>query len=369
MEWLLGLGWPNSGQWLIVLLCVTSLALIIAFAIGMKWGAYWLQAYMSGADVSMKSLIVMTFLRIDHRLIVTPKIMAHQAGLDTARQSAMSTSRLQAHYLAGGDVMNVVKAIIAAHRAGMDLDFDRAAAIDLAGRDVLLAVQTSVFPKVIRCPDGNNGKHTLSAIAKDGVELLVGARVTVRTNLAQLIGGATEETIVARVGQAIVTAIGSSAGHMEVLEMPSRISKSAMANGLDANTAFSIVSIDIADIDVGKNIGAILQRDQADADSRIARAKAEIQRAEAVALKQVMTAKIAENKSHFVLAQAKIPVALADAFRTGSLRSKQPAINSPRRRIGPGPGETPAKLSPRPEPTDSSSRDSAKSDPNRDKRS
>jgi uncharacterized protein YqfA (UPF0365 family) len=235
----------------------------------------------------------------------------------------MSTDRLQAHHLAGGDVMNVVRAIIAAQRAGIDLDFDRAAAIDLAGRDVLLAVQTSVSPKVISCPrqDGE-AKKLLSAVAKNGVELLVGARVTVRTNLDQLIGGATEETITARVGQGIVSAIGSADSHMDVLEMPSQISKGAMAHGLDANTAFSIVSIDIADIDVGENIGARLQTDQASADTRIARAQAEVRRAKAVAQEQQMKAKVREAQAEFVLAEAQVPAALADAFRAGQLRAK-----------------------------------------------
>jgi uncharacterized protein YqfA (UPF0365 family) len=249
--------------------------------------------------------------------------MGRQAGLRIDREGGMSTDRLQAHHLAGGDVMNVVRAIIAAQRAGIDLDFDRAAAIDLAGRDVLLAVQASVSPKVIHCPrqDGENKKF-LSAVARNGVELLVSARVTVRTNLDQLIGGATEETITARVGQGIVSAIGSAETHMDVLEMPSQISKGAMAHGLDANTAFSIVSIDIADIDVGENIGARLQTDQANADTRIARAMAEVRRAEAVAQEQQMKAKVAGNQAKLVLAEAEVPAALADAFRAGQLRAK-----------------------------------------------
>ena len=278
---------------------------------------------MSGADVSMKSLIVMSFLRIEHRLIVTAKVMGRQAGLRIDREGGMSTDRLLAHHLAGGDVTNVVRAVIAAQRAGIDLDFDRATAIDLAGRDVLLSVQTSVSPLVISCPrqDGE-GKKALSAVAKNGVELLVGARVTVRTNLDQLIGGATEETITARVGQGIVSAIGSADSHMDVLEMPSQISKGAMAHGLDANTAFSIVSIDIADIDVGENIGARLQTDQADADTRIARAQAEVRRAKAVAQEQQMKAKVNEARAELVLAEAQLPAALAAAFRAGHLRAK-----------------------------------------------
>ena len=202
---------PSAGQLLIGVALILSLAALVLIAVFSKWGSYWLQAYMSGADMSMKSLIVMSFLRIEHRLIVTAKVMGRQAGLRIDREGGMSTDRLLAHHLAGGDVMHVVRAIIAAQRAGIELDFDRAAAIDLAGRDVLLAVQTSVSPRVISCPpqDGE-GKNSISAVAKNGVELLVGARVTVRTNLDQLIGGATEETITARVGQGIVSAIGSA---------------------------------------------------------------------------------------------------------------------------------------------------------------
>ena len=323
MEVMANVWFPSSGQLLIGVALILLLAALVLIAVFAKWGSYWVQAYMSGADVSMKSLIVMSFLRIEHRLIVTAKIMGRQAGLRIDREGGMSTDRLLAHHLAGGDVINVVRAIIAAQRAGIDLDFDRAAAIDLAGRDVLLAVQTSVSPRVISCPpqDGE-GKKSFSAVAKNGVELLVGARVTVRTNLDQLIGGATEETITARVGQGIVSAIGSADSHMDVLEMPAQISKGAMEHGLDANTAFSIVSIDIADIDVGENIGARLQTDQANADTRIARAQAEVRRANAVAQEQQMKAKVREAQAEFVLAEAQVPVALADAFRAGQLRAK-----------------------------------------------
>ena len=201
---------------------------------------------------------------------------------------------------------SVLRAIIAAHRAGIDLDFDRAAAIDLAGRDVLDAVRTSVSPKVIDCPDPRrSGKTTLSAVAKNGVELRIRARVTVRTNLDQLIGGATEETIIARVGQGIITAIGSARMHMDVLEMPDRISKGVLDRGLDANTAFEIVSIDIADIDVGENIGARLQTDQADADMRMAQARAEVRRAEAIACQQEMKAKVTENRAMLLLRRSR----------------------------------------------------------------
>ncbi|TWU51609.1 SigmaW regulon antibacterial [Rubripirellula reticaptiva] len=324
MDMIAAVSFPGSSTWIAGLSIVALFAAIFVVGIFAKWGSYWFQAYMSGADVSWTSLIAMTFLGIDQRLIVTAKIMARQAGLSIDRRSGMSTERLQSHHLAGGDVMNVVQAQIAAHRANIDLDFDRAAAIDLAGRDVLLAVQTSVSPRVIHCPSDRQGSAaTLSAVAKNGVELRVGARVTVRTNLDQLIGGATEETIVARVGQGIITAIGSAETHMDVLEQPARISKGALSNGLDANTAFAIVSIDIYDIDVGENIGARLQTDQAAADMRIARAHAEGQRAEAVALEQQMKAKVTENQALFVLAEGEVPAALAVAFNNGQLRRKR----------------------------------------------
>jgi uncharacterized protein YqfA (UPF0365 family) len=227
--------------------------------------------------------------------------------------------------------MNVLTAIIAAHRAGIDLDFDRAAAVDLAGRDVLDAVRTSVYPKVIDCPATNgHGKTTLTAIARNGVELRIRALVTVRTNLDQLIGGATEETIIARVGEGMISSIGSAETHMDVLEMPDRISQDVLAAGLDANTAFEIVSIDIADIDVGRNIGAILQSDQAEADTRVARARAEQRRVEAIAREQEMTALVAENRALLVLAEAEVPSAMATAFRNGGIRGKASAGKRPR---------------------------------------
>ncbi len=284
------------------------------------YGKLWFQAFMSEADVSFMSLVGMGFRQVNPRIIVQAKIMAAQAGLDINRRTGISTARLEAHYLAGGNVMNVIHAIIAAHRADIDLDFDRAAAIDLAGRDVMDAVRTSVHPKVIDCPDPRrSGKTTLSAIAKNGVELRIRARVTVRTNLEQLIGGATEETVIARVGEGIITAIGSSDTHLEVLETPDRITRAVLARGLDAHTAFAIVSIDIADIDVGENIGARLQADQAEADTRVARAKAERRRAEAVAAEQVMKAKVAENRAGLVMAEADVPRAMAEAIRKGNI--------------------------------------------------
>lgn len=310
-----------------LLLAAAALA-VIAVTVVLVWvlskcGSYWIQAYMSGADVSLKSLVVMYLLKLDLKMMVTAKIMCRQAGLRIDHQGGIRTADLQIHALAGGDVTRVVQAIIMAHQSGIDLDFDRAAAIDLAGRNVLNAVQTSVTPKVIHCPGTNEGRRMLSAVAKDGVELLVGVRVTVRTNLDQLIGGATEETIIARVGQAIVSAIGLSESHKDVLEMPFRISKAAMSRGLDSNTAFEIVSIDISEIDVGENIGARLQRFQADADARVARARAEARRAEAIARTQQMFAKVAQCRAALVTAQAEVPAAMATAFRSGNLRAPQ----------------------------------------------
>lgn len=308
-----------------ILLAVAIFLLFFMFVfsiVAMVYGKIWFQAYMSSADVSLLSLVGMGFRQVNARMIVAAKIMASQAGLDISRKHGMSTARLEAHFLAGGNVMNVIHAIIAAHRAGIDLDFDRAAAIDLAGRDVLDAVRTSVHPKVIDCPDPKrSGKTTLSAIAKDGVELRIRARVTVRTNLNQLIGGATEETVIARVGEGIITSIGSSDTHLHVLENPDRISKAVLERGLDAHTAFEIVSIDIADIDVGDQIGARLRADQAEADTRVARALAEQRRAEAVATEQAMKAKVAENRAKLVLAEADVPQAMAEAFRKGCIYS------------------------------------------------
>jgi uncharacterized protein YqfA (UPF0365 family) len=306
----------------VAVIVVSGILLLIFVIVAATYGKLWFQAYMSGADVTIWSLIGMGFRQVNPRVIVIAKIMAAQAGLNIDRRTGISTSRLEAHYLARGDVMKVVHAIIAAHRARIDLDFDRAAAIDLAGRDVLDAVRTSVHPKVIDCPDPRrSGKNTLSAIAKNGVELRIRARVTVRTNLEQLIGGATEETIIARVGESIISSIGSSNDHLIVLENPDRISKAVLARGLDAHTAFEIVSIDIADIDVGENIGARLQADQAEADTRVARAQAEQRRAEAVAVEQENKAKVAENRARLVLAEAEVPMAMADAFRKGHLHA------------------------------------------------
>jgi uncharacterized protein YqfA (UPF0365 family) len=302
-----------------------GLLALLALGLGMAlltYGKLWFQAYMSGADVSMFSLIGMGFRKVRPDVIVKAKVMAKQAGLDISRKTGITTELLEAHYLAGGDVMRVTNSIIAAQRANIDLDFDRAAAIDLAGRDVMDAVKTSVYPKVIDCPDPQrSGKNFLSAMSKDGVELKIRARVTVRTNLEQLIGGATEETIIARVGESIISSIGSSDRHQQVLENPDRISRAVLERGLDAHTAFEIVSIDIADIDVGENIGARLQADQAEADTRVAQAAAEKRRADAIAKEQEMKADVAKQRAQLVLAEAQVPQAMASAFREGNLRA------------------------------------------------
>lgn len=322
------LAFADDGYWsfydimmfagLAALFVISIILVILLFA----FGKLWFQAMMSRADVKMSSLVGMYFRQVRMAVIVNAKIMAAQSGLDIDRRNGISTQRLEAHYLAGGNVMTVMQAIIAANRAGIDLDFDKAAAIDLAGRDVLDAVRTSVHPKVIDCPDSRrSSKNTLSAIAKDGVELRVRTRVTVRTNLEQLIGGATEETIIARVGESIISSIGSSENHLVVLENPDLISRTVLKRGLDAQTAFQIVSIDIADIDVGENIGARLRAYQAEADTRVARAEAEQRRAEAIATEQVMKARVAENRAQLVLAEAEVPKAMAEAFLHGNLSS------------------------------------------------
>tara|TARA_B100000809_G_scaffold266813_1_gene331854 strand:- start:1136 stop:2098 length:963 start_codon:yes stop_codon:yes gene_type:complete len=311
---------PTAGEVLLwALIGFVVLVALVSLLIVAQYGKLWFQAYMSEADVKLIAMVAMGFMRINQRIIVDAKIRAKQAGLDIS-ETGITTPRLQAHYLAGGNVMGVLHALIAAERADIDLDFDRATAIDLAGRDVREAVQTSVRPKVIDCPDPErSGKVTLSAIAKDGVELRVRARVTVRTNLEQLIGGAVEATIIARVGESIISSIGSAITHLSVLENPDQITKAVLARGLDAQTAFEIVSIDIADIDVGENIGARLQADQAEADTRVAQAKAELRRAEAVALEQEMVARVVDNRAEVIKAEAEVPLAMAEAFRSGNI--------------------------------------------------
>jgi uncharacterized protein YqfA (UPF0365 family) len=267
----------------------------------------------TGAGISLLELVGMTLRKVRVETIVRARIMAVQSNVK------VSTRELESHYLAGGNVPKVVRALISASRADIPMDFRRASAIDLAGRDVEEAVQTSVNPKIIDVPDPTKGKMTIDAVAKDGIQLKARARVTVRTNIDQLIGGATEETIIARVGEGIVTTIGSSITYKDVMEHPERISKHVLESGLDAGTAFEILSIDIADIEVGENVGARLQADQAEADQRRARAEAEIRRARAVAREQQMIAQVQENRAKVVLAEAEVPKAIANAFRTGKI--------------------------------------------------
>jgi uncharacterized protein YqfA (UPF0365 family) len=290
----------------------------------LAYGRLYLTAITSQVRIGPLDLIRMHFLKLSPAQIVHAMIQARQASLSLDGVNGITTKRLEAHALSNGNVPRVIAAIISAQKANMDLDFDRAAAIDLAGRDVLDAVKTSVDPKVINCPDpARSGKSTLSAISRDGIELRVRARVTVRTNLEQLIGGATEDTIIARVGESIISSIGSADTHKAVLENPDMITRNVMSRGLDAQTAYEIVSIDIADVDVGENIGARLQADQAEADTRVARAAAEKKRAEAIAQEQLMKAQVAENRALVVLAEAEVPHALAETFRSGHIIGDQ----------------------------------------------
>jgi uncharacterized protein YqfA (UPF0365 family) len=295
-------------------LIILGIVLLTMLLLVFNYGQLWFQAYWSKAKVTFFELLGMSLRKVNARTIMQAKIMATQAGLGD-----IDSRKLEAHYLAGGDVPRVIRALIAAQRADLDLDFDRACAIDLAGRDVLDAVQTSVTPKVIDCPDTSSGKSTLSAVARNGVELKIRARVTVRTNLQQLIGGATEETIIARVGEGIITSIGSAESHFDVMEHPDTISKAVLARGLDAQTAFQIVSIDIADIEIGENIGARLQADQAEADTRVARAKAEERRSVAIAREQEMKASVSENKARLLEAEALVPKSIGEAYRAGRI--------------------------------------------------
>ena len=293
---------------------VMMLAFVVLFGTYFK---LWIRGYFSGAKIGPLTLVFMRLRKVNPHAIMESKIMVVQAGL-----TDITTRAMEAHYLAGGNVRRIVQALIASHRAKIDLNWDTAAAIDLAGRNVMEAVQTSVDPKVIDCPDPRrHGRNTLDGVAKDGIQLKARARVTVRTNLSQLVGGATEETVIARVGEGIVSAIGSSIDHKHVLSNPALIARTVLEKGLDAQTAYEIVSIDIADIDVGDNVGARLQADQAEADMRIARAKAEERRAEAVAQEQEMLALTQENRAEVVLAEAEVPKAMSEAFRQGSLRA------------------------------------------------
>ena len=286
--------------------------LVLGFMLA-NYISLWFQAFLSGARVRLLDLVMMRFRKVDPKTIVFNRISAKKAGLD------LTTDDLESHYLAGGRVTNVVRAMIAADKAKIDLPWERATAIDLAGRDILDAVRTSVDPKVIDCPSPTANKSTIDAVAIDGIQLKARARVTVRTNIERLVGGATEETIIARVGEGIVSAIGSAQTHKDVLENPDQISRAVLSKGLDSGTAFEILSIDIADIDVGENIGAGLQTDQAEADKKRFQAEAEKRRALAVAQAAEYTAEVEKNRALVVLAEAEVPKAMADAFRQGNM--------------------------------------------------
>ncbi len=291
------------GSTLLIIFVAVIVLIILARFIPIR---LWVEALAAGVRIGLGTLIGMRLRKVNPANIVRPLINAHKAGL------AVAVDALEAHYLAGGNVDRVVKALISADKAGIELPFQRAAAIDLAGRDVLEAVQVSVNPKVINTP-------RVAAMAKDGIQLIAVARVTVRANINRLVGGAGEETILARVGEGIVSTIGSSASHKAVLENPDSISKAVLSRGLDAGTAYEILSIDIADVDVGKNIGAELQTDQAEADKRIAQARAEERRAMAVAAEQEMLARVQEMRAKVVEAEAEVPLAMSEAFRSGNL--------------------------------------------------
>lgn len=292
---------------------VLGVAGFVLTIIVLKFGYLWVRALISDAHVPLLQIIGMWLRRVSPTQIIDARITAVKAGMN------ISTQQLEAHYLAGGRVQPVVRALVAASKADIALSFDKACAIDLAGRDVLEGVRNSVRPKVIDCPDPNKGRITVDGVALDGIQVKAKARVTVRTNLDRLVGGAGEETIIARVGEGVVSTIGSSQSHKRVLENPDTISKTVLAKGLDSGTAYEILSIDIADIDVGENIGARLQADQAEADKRVAQAMAEKRRAMAVAEEQENRAKVRENEALVVLAEAEVPKAIAQAFREGNL--------------------------------------------------
>lgn len=300
---------------------ITGVALIVAAlivgVIAFSFFTTWLKAVMNGASVSWLNLIGMRLGGVPYGLVVDARITAVKAGIE------LSSDKIAAHYLAGGNVVPTVQAIIAAQKAGIQLGWDKACAIDLAtkgsGKSVVEAVRTSVDPKVIDCPNPASGRTTIDGVAKDGIQVKVKARVTVRTNLDRFVGGAKEDTIIARVGEGIVTTIGSADSYKHVLESPDRISKTVLARGLDVGSAFEILSIDIADVDVGENVGAKLQEAQAEANKNMAQAQAEIRRAAAVALEQEMKAKVQEMQAKVVEAQAEVPMAMADAFRNGRL--------------------------------------------------
>jgi uncharacterized protein YqfA (UPF0365 family) len=295
------------------LVIVLAIIVIIILSIIGKYIAIWFQAFVSGTPIPLFNIIGMSLRKIPPKIIVNARINSYKAGLKD-----ITTADLETHYLAGGRVENVVRAMIVADKANIPLTWRQATAIDLAGRDLLDAVRTSANPKVIDCPEASQGK-AITGVSKDGVQLLCRARVTVRTNIRQLVGGATEETIIARVGEGIVSSIGSADTHLEVLEAPQRISKLVLEKGLDAQTAFEILSIDIVEIYIGENIGARLRADRAESDKRIAQAKAEERRAMAVAMEQENMATVKAMQAKLVEAEALIPTAIADAFRSGHL--------------------------------------------------
>jgi uncharacterized protein YqfA (UPF0365 family) len=301
----------SPGVWIAII--AGAIVGLIVLVIFFSFLQLWIQSFLTGAKIGFLDMIRMKLCKVDYAMIVRQKIAMTQAGI------RLPTQDLEAHFLAKGNVMKTANAVISAHKAGIDLPWRVAAAIDLAGRDILEAVRRSVDPKVIDCPDPSKGRNTLDGVCKNGIQLKARARVTVRTKLDRLVGGATEETIIARVGEGIVKAIGSAEHHTDVLANPNMISQAVLRNSLDSQTAFEIVSIDVAEIDVGQNIGANLQADQAAADLRVAQANAEKRRALAVALAQEMTAKVEENRAAVVLAEAEVPKAIAEAFRIGRL--------------------------------------------------
>jgi uncharacterized protein YqfA (UPF0365 family) len=304
---------PGFSPWIIGVVVVVIIVILVVFAIVAQFLGLYIRAYVSGAKVSLFELMGMRLRKVNSTVIVNSRIQAFRAGLH------ISQPEMESHMLAGGDVQRVILAMIAANKANIELDWKTATAIDLAGRDILEAVQTSVNPKVIDVPNPAFGQPTIDGVAQDGIQLRVKARVTVRTNIKSLVGGATEETVVARVGEGIVNAIGSAKGYAEMLEHPDHISKAVLAKGLDANTAFEILSIDIAEITPGDNIGAKLMADRAESDKRRFQAEAEQRRAMAVAHEQENIAKQAENRAAVVLAEAEVPRAIAEAFRNGNL--------------------------------------------------
>ncbi len=303
-----------SSDWGIEAYMLLGLVVIVGiflFSIMAKYISLWFQAFVSGTRIPIANIIGMSLRKIPPKVIVNARITAYKAGLKD-----VSVSDLETHFMAGGHVTEVVQALIAADKANIPLDWRRATAIDLAGRDLREAVQTSVYPKVIDCP---NHAGYITGVSKDGIQINTRARVTVRTNIAQLVGGATEETIIARVGEGIVSAIGGSDTHLQVLESPQRISKLVLEKGLDSSTAFLILSIDIVELNLGENIGAKLRADKAESDKRIAQAEAEKRRAMAVAMEQENLAKVRDMEAKLVEAQAAVPIAMADAFRSGNL--------------------------------------------------